>query len=64
MEQYINNGNNLSDITYVSELIPPSCFRKKAGGINSHSDLYSLRSISRVLIKKTLDKNNLFCIII
>jgi len=35
MEQYINNGNNLSDITYMSELIPPSCFRKKAGGINS-----------------------------
>ncbi len=30
---------NLSDITYKPELIPPSCFRKKAGGINSHSDL-------------------------
>jgi len=24
------------DISYLSELIPPSCFRKKAGGINSH----------------------------
>jgi len=31
MEPYIKN--NLSDITYMSELIPHSCFRKKAGGI-------------------------------
>jgi len=30
MELY--SDNNLSDITYMSELIPPSCFRKKAGG--------------------------------
>ncbi len=30
MERYIND---ISDITYLSELIPPSCFRKKAGGI-------------------------------
>jgi len=27
--------NNVSEVTYQSELIPPSCFRKKAGGINS-----------------------------
>ena len=33
METYIKN--NVNDITYMSELIPPSCFRKKAGGINS-----------------------------
>ncbi len=31
MEPYIKN--NVNDITYKSELIPPSCFRKKAGGI-------------------------------
>jgi len=31
MERYINK-DNVSDITYMSELIPPSCFRKKAGG--------------------------------
>jgi hypothetical protein len=30
MEHYIKN--HVSDITYQSELIPPSCFRKKAGG--------------------------------
>ena len=35
MEPYINNKNNVSGITYKSELIPPSCFRKKARGINS-----------------------------
>jgi len=29
----------LSDITYKSELIPPSCFRKKAGEINSPKQL-------------------------
>jgi hypothetical protein len=33
MEYYIKE--NVNDITYLSELIPPSCFRKKAGGINS-----------------------------
>ena len=33
MEPYIKGTVN--DITYQSELIPPSCFRKKAGGINS-----------------------------
>ncbi len=37
METYINS--NVSDITYLSELIPPSCFRKKAGGINSPKQL-------------------------
>ena len=35
MEHYIKN--HVSDITYQSELIPPSCFRKKAGGINSQT---------------------------
>jgi len=35
MERCINN--NVSEITYMSELIPPSCFRKKAGGINSQT---------------------------
>jgi len=35
MEPYVNK--KLSDITYTSELIPPSCFRKKAGGINSQT---------------------------
>ena len=35
MEYYIKE--NVSDITYLSELIPPSCFRKKAGGINSQT---------------------------
>ncbi len=34
METYIIKID-VSDITYQSELIPPSCFRKKAGGINS-----------------------------
>ena len=34
MEKYIKN--KAIDITYQSELIPPACFRKKAGGINSH----------------------------
>jgi hypothetical protein len=29
------NLKNITDITYQSELTPPSCFRKKAGGINS-----------------------------
>ena len=38
MERYINK-DNVSDITYMSELIPPSCFRKKAGGINSPKQL-------------------------
>jgi hypothetical protein len=28
-------SRDIGDITYKSELIPPSCFRKKAGGINS-----------------------------
>ena len=36
MEPYVKN-NNVNDITYLSELIPPSCFRKKAGGINSQT---------------------------
>ncbi len=36
MESY---NKNISDITYMSELIPPSCFRKKAGGINSPKQL-------------------------
>ncbi len=31
--------NWLNEITYKSELIPPSCFRKKAGGINSPKQL-------------------------
>jgi len=34
MELYIKD--DLSDISYQSELIPPSCFRKKVRGINSH----------------------------
>ncbi len=38
MEPYINK-NNVNNITYKSELIPPSCFRKKAGGINSSKQL-------------------------
>jgi len=37
MEPYIKN--NVNDITYKSELIPPSYFRKKAGGINSPKQL-------------------------
>jgi len=37
MEPYIKDIVN--DITYLSELIPPSCFRKKAGGINSPKQL-------------------------
>jgi hypothetical protein len=39
MEPYINNKGDVGDITYLSELIPPSCFRKKAGGINSPEQL-------------------------
>ncbi len=35
MGHYIKD--NLNDITYKSELILPSCFRKKAGGINSQT---------------------------
>ena len=31
------NNIYVSDITYLAELIPPSCFRKKAGGINSQT---------------------------
>jgi len=38
METYIIKID-VSDITYLSELIPPSCFRKKAGGINSPKQL-------------------------
>jgi hypothetical protein len=41
MEPYINK-NNVNDTTYQSELIPPSCFRKKAGGINSQTLRYNL----------------------
>ena len=41
MEPYVKN-NNVNDITYQSELIPPSCFRKKAGGINSQTLRYNL----------------------
>jgi len=40
MERYIND---ISDITYLSELIPPSCFRKKAGRINSSFALLRTR---------------------
>jgi hypothetical protein len=40
MDHYIKNS--VSDITYLSELTPPSCFRKKAGGINSPKQLMSL----------------------
>ena len=43
MEPYINNG--VSDITYMSELIPPSCFREKAGGINSHLRIAKTKKI-------------------
>ena len=47
--------NEVSDITYLCELIPPSCFRKKAGGINSQTLRYNLCrtscSISYLLIK-------------
>jgi hypothetical protein len=39
MERYINYLTVVSDITYKSELIPPSCFRKKEGGINSLKQL-------------------------
>ena len=39
METYIQD--NVNDITYRSELIPPSCFRKKAGGINLRKITYS-----------------------
>ena len=46
MEPYINN--NVSDITYMSEL--SLTFYIKCQGSNSHSDLCSLCSISRVLI--------------
>ena len=28
--------DNVSDITYQSELIPPAFLRKQEGGINSH----------------------------
>jgi len=51
MEHYIKNKDTVSDITYKSELIPPSCFRKKAGGINSHNSLLTLLVfVSYVLI--------------
>jgi len=46
--------NWINEITYKSELIPPSCFRKKAGGINSQTLRYNLCrtlcSVSRLLI--------------
>ncbi len=32
MESYLT----LSDITYMSELVPPSCFRKKGGLIRTN----------------------------
>ena len=41
METYIKD--NVNDITYQSELIPPSCFRKKGGLIRP-----SLRSRTRL----------------
>jgi len=44
MEQYFND--NLSDIIYMSELPPPSCFRKKAEGINS------LKQLTFTLLRK------------
>jgi hypothetical protein len=37
MESYINN--NVNDITYQSELIPPAFLRKQEGGINSPKQL-------------------------
>jgi hypothetical protein len=37
MEHYTKN--DVSDITYKSELIPPSFLRKQEGGINSHKQL-------------------------
>ncbi len=54
MENYIKN--NINDITYLSELTQPfwvvnlSVYRTKRAGLNSHSNLCSLRSISCVLI--------------
>jgi len=42
MEMYIKcnkNDTNLSDITYMSELIPPAFLRKQEGGINSPKQL-------------------------
>jgi len=48
MGHYIKD--NLNDITYKSELIPPAFLRKQEGGINSYSNLCSLHSISCVLI--------------
>jgi len=39
MEHYINNGTNLSDITYMSELTPAALLRfasqSEAAGVNS-----------------------------
>jgi len=40
METYIKG--NISNITYQSELVPPSCFRKKAGGLIRPNNLRSL----------------------
>jgi len=34
--------NNLMDITYMAELIPPAFLRKQEGGINSHNNLRTL----------------------
>ncbi len=51
MEYYIYN--NLNDITYLSELIPPLlAFTRKQGGGLIHTATYvHLRSISCVFIK-------------
>jgi len=41
MEAYIKD--NITDITNMSELIPPAFLRKQEGGINSHNNLLTLR---------------------
>jgi len=50
MEQYINNIIKVSDINYLSELIPPAFLRKQEGGINSPKQLTSFDFTQDVIL--------------
>jgi hypothetical protein len=51
MERYQNLKSNVSDITYLSELIPAAS-QSEAAGINSHNNLLdTIVFVSYVLIK-------------
>jgi len=57
MERYQYLKSNVSDITYLAELIPPSCFRKKAGGLIRAFKEEKQRSLTYVALS-ALHKSN------